>query len=370
MFISAGVGSGHNEAAKAVMEALPGLLPQARIELVDVMQLVPRWVQAYYAGGFRLMMAHFGGLYGLGFRWQNHPQRPGRGLAETLRLWHERRALGALRQMLLEKQPHLVVHTHFMAPPAVARWIEQGLDLRQVTIATDVDMHRWWYSERIERWFVPSEFSTEALARWGIPRDDVTISGIPIRPKWLARQDRAAIYREWGLPQDKKIVLLCGGAEFTAGPVVQAARGIFDACPQACVVVLAGRNKELLAELTELNLPQDRFRPTGFTDRMPELAEVASIMVTKAGGITTAECLAKALPMVFLKPVPGQEGGNADYFQRQGAGVITRSVPEIVAAVRTLLEDPARLEEMSQKAGKLYRPAADIICRSIAEMLK
>jgi processive 1,2-diacylglycerol beta-glucosyltransferase len=334
------------------------------------MQLVPGWFRMYYAGGFKLMMTRLGWLYRFGFWLYNRPQRSDRSLSEKLRLWHERRMLGRLKEIVLEKKPHLVVHSHFMSPPAIARWIGQGLPLRQVAMVTDVEVHRWWYSENVSRWFVPNEHSAKQFGLWGIAPENVTVSGIPIRPKWQTTLDRQSILREWNLPADKKIVLLCGGAEFTAGPVVKATRWIVEACPQACVVVLAGRNKELLAELTKLNLPADRCRPTGFTDRMPELAEVASLMVTKAGGITTAECLSKGLPMVFLRPVPGQEGGNARYFERQGAAVITRSVPDIVSAVRSLLENPARLEELSQNAGKLYRPATDIICRSLTEMLK
>jgi processive 1,2-diacylglycerol beta-glucosyltransferase len=370
LFVSAGVGTGHNEAAKAVIEVLPTLLPNVQIDFVDLMQIVPKWFRMYYAGGFKLMMTKLGWLYGFGFWMYNRPHRPGRSLIEKLRLAHERRVLRPLKELLLEKKPDLVINTHFLGGPAIARWIDQGLPVRQVELVTDVEVHRWWYSHNVSRWFVPSEYSGKQFQRWGIDPQQITVSGIPIRPKWQAPLDRKKIYREWDLPADKKIVLLCGGAEFTAGPVVKAARGIVEACPQACVVVLAGRNKELLAELSGLGYAADRLRPTGFTDRMPELAQVASLMVTKPGGITTAECLAKGLPMVFLRPVPGQEGGNAIYFERQGAGVITRTVQEIVDAVRQLLENPAHLEELSQNAGRLYRPSTDIICRTIAGMLK
>ncbi len=370
LVISASVGGGHNEAARAIMDAMPALVPGVEMEFLDTMQIVPGWFRAYYAGGFKILMTKLPWLYGFGFWLYNRPQRGGRSLTERMRMWHERKAIAPLRAMIEEKKPDLIVHTHFLAGLAIARWMDQGLHAQQVIAVTDVNVHRWWHCENVRHWFVPNEFSAGQVRRWGVDPERITASGIPIRSKWTAALERQKIYRDWQLPEGKKIVLLCGGAEFTAGPVVRAAKGIVEACPQACLVVLAGRDKELLAELSGLGLPADRLRPTGFTDRMPELAEVASIMVTKAGGITTAECLSKGLPMVFLRPVPGQEGGNAEYFARQGAGVVTRNVDEIIAAVRSLLENPAKLEETSQKAGRLYRPAADIICRKITEILE
>ena len=367
---SATVGSGHNQAAKAIMEALPEALPAVQMELVDLMELVPKWFRLYYEGGFKLSMTRLGRAYGWGFRALNRPHRPRRSPMERLRLRHERRALGRYLDLLRDRRPDLVLHTHFLAAPAVAHLIDQGLLLRQATVVTDVDVHRWWYSRHVEHWFLPQEYSRRHFDRWGIDPASVTVSGIPIRPKWQAPLDRRKIFDDWQLPRDRKILLLCGGTEFTVGPVVKMARGIVEACPRACLVVLAGRNKNLLADLSGLHLPPESLRPTGYTDRMPELAEVATMMLTKAGGITTAECLSKGLPMVFLRPVPGQEGGNAIYFQRQGAGVITNTVQEIVDAVRELLENPARLEELAQNAGRLYRPATDIICRTLAGMLK
>ena len=153
----------------------------------------------------------------------------------------------------------------------------------------------------------------QTLRRWGVHERHITVSGIPIHPKWARPLDRRKILRDWRLPADRKIVLLAGGTEFTCGPVVRIARHIAEVCPQAYVVVLAGRSKKLLAELAASPLAPGRLVGVGFTDRVHELVEACSLMVTKPGGVTTAECLAKGTPMVLMNPVAGQEGGNAEY---------------------------------------------------------
>ncbi len=371
LIVTATVGAGHNAAARAVAEGLNTAAPDLTVETADVMALAPWWFRVYYAGGFALAMTRFPWLYGLGYWFSNHPQRPGRSITERIRLWQERTTLRRFRRLLLEQRPDVIVHTHFLAPPVVAAMVRRGLlATRQVVVATDVDIHRFWYGEDVERWFVPSDVSVEAFERWGVEPGRITVSGIPIHPKWTQPLDREKILADWDLPADREIVLLSGGAEFTCGPVVRIARGIVADRPDARVVVLAGRSKKLLGKLSALpETAEGRIRPVSFTDRVHELVEISSLMVTKAGGITTSECLAKGKPMVLTDPVPGQEGHNAAHYQREGAAVIARGVKEIVFRVGELLSAPAALADMSDSARRLYRLGTDTIVSSVLGML-
>jgi len=371
LIASASVGAGHNAAARAIAAGLADAAPGVSVAMIDGMALAPRWYRAYYAGGFALAMSRFPRLYGLGYRLSDRPHKPRRGLGERLRLWQERATLRALRRRILDERPDLIVHTHFLAPPLVARLVRKGLlDARQMVVVTDVAVHRFWYSEGVERWFVPAPPSAEAFARWGIEAERVAVSGIPIHPKWDATPDRQKILHDWRLKEDRRIVLLAGGAEFTCGPVVPIAREIVASCPDACVVVLAGRNKDLLAELAVLpEAAVGRIVGVAFTDRVHELVGVSSLMVTKSGGITTSECLARGVPMVLTDPVPGQEGGNAAYFEAQGAAVVARGVEEIIAQVKRLLLDERALTRLGEQARALYRPGRQTVVSAVCEAL-
>ena len=256
--------------------------------------------------------------------------------------------------------------TRFSASTVVGRMISRGhLKARQLVVVTDIQVHRFWYSENVHHWFVPADFSADLLRRWGIRDEQITVSGIPIHPKWTESLDRGKIMEDWQLPTDKKIILLAGGTDFTCGPIVKTAQEILQACPNACVIVLAGRNKRLLANLSQAATSNPRLKPLSFTDRAHELVEVASLMVTKAGGITTAECLAKGRAMVLMNPVPGHERGNAEYLARQGAAVIARKDDEVAETVRRLLADQDALKELSTNARRLHRPATQTIVESI-----
>ena len=368
---TASVGAGHNSAARAIVAALGNAAPDVDVEYLDVLTLTPWAFRAYYAGGYAFFVTTMPWGYGVGYWTTNRPHKPARGFMEHRRLWTERWAMRRLSRRLLAETPDLIVHTHFLAPPLVGRLIDRGkLQTRQMVVLTDNDTHRFWYSEHVERWFIPAENCLDGLRRWGIDPERITVSGIPVHPKWTRPSDRARVLADWNLPADKQIVLLAGGTDFTCAPIEKIARQIADTCDRACVVVLAGRNKKLLGRLTPLAAARGgRLISVSFSDRVNELVDVCSLMVTKAGGITTAECLAKAAPMVLLKPVPGQEARNARHFQREGAAVIVRRTAHVARVVKRLLADPAELGALADNAARLYRPGTETIAAAICEAL-
>jgi processive 1,2-diacylglycerol beta-glucosyltransferase len=373
LVISAHVGAGHTQAARAIVEALQAQAPHSLdIEHLELLELLRPAFDLYYNRGYMLAMSRLGWLYGMGYRLSDRPQGPRRSVSERLKLAWEALWLGPLRRYLLERPPRLIVHTHFLAPPAVGRLVRSGrLDSRQMIALTDVHPHRWWFAEGIERWFVAGETARRRVAGWGYADERIVVSGIPVRAKWRESLDGARIRRQWSLPAEGPVVLLTGGTEFVCGPVARMARDIARACPAAVVVVLCGRNRGLLEEVASLaEAAEGRIRAVAYTERAHELVEAAALMVTKAGGISTAECLARRTPMVLHSPVPGQEAGNAAYLAASGAARIARGPARVVHTVRELLAEPARLGEMAQAADRLDRPAERTIAGEILHALE
>jgi len=100
------------------------------------------------------------------------------------------------------------------------------------------------------------------------------------------------------------------------------------------------------------------FRVLGFTKEMPELMAASTMILSKPGGMTTAEALARGLPMMILDPIGGQEERNADVLLEAGAAVKCTEVTLVAHKLRRLLDDPVRLERMREAARTLGRPNA------------
>jgi len=370
LLVTASVGAGHNSAASAIAAGLAGLPDPPRFEVVDALKFVPRLFRAYYAGGFALAMTRFPTFYGWGYALTDHPQGPRPGLMERYRLWNERRILRKFRDYVTDFKPDLVVHTHFLAAPMLGHMVARGeLATPQFLVVTDNDPHRFWHARGVDRWFLPAPIGVEKLVRWGIPEASITVSGMPIHPKWDNPPPREKVLADWRLPDDRQIVVLSGGTEFTCGPVVRLARRILHLCPDVCLVVLAGRNKKLLGRLSRLDEAGRRVLPVPFTDRVHELVSVSSLMVTKAGGISTAECLAVGTGMLLAPPIPGQEAGNARYLEAGGAAVVAPSYRRLPGEVRRLMDDRAALKRLGDGARRLAGKGTGAIVRAICQLL-
>lgn len=96
----------------------------------------------------------------------------------------------------------------------------------------------------------------------------------------------------------------------------------------------------------------------GYTDRLGLLMDASDIIVTKPGGLTSSEALAKGLPMVVVNPIPGQEERNRDFLLNSGVAVIPDEAVTVGGLISTLLGDPARLSEMRAAARRIGKPNA------------
>jgi processive 1,2-diacylglycerol beta-glucosyltransferase len=75
----------------------------------------------------------------------------------------------------------------------------------------------------------------------------------------------------------------------------------------------------------------------GFTKEIDKLMDVTDLLITKPGGITCTEGMAKGLPMLFCTPLPGQEEENCQYFTEQGIGQEITSLTVIDEWMEVLL---------------------------------
>jgi processive 1,2-diacylglycerol beta-glucosyltransferase len=91
---------------------------------------------------------------------------------------------------------------------------------------------------------------------------------------------------------------------------------------------------------------------------MDKYMGAADLMVGKAGGWTTSEALACALPMALIEPIPGQEERNADHLLEPGAAIRCNHLPAAAWKILKLLADPARLARMREAARSLGQPGA------------
>ena len=114
-----------------------------------------------------------------------------------------------------------------------------------------------------------------------------------------------------------------------------------------------------------------RAKVLGFTTQMDELMAAADLVVSKPGGLTTSEVLARGTAMAVVNPIPGQESRNSDFLLENGAAIKINNVATLPLKLTQLLRDPARLAALKSNARRLGKPdAAFVIARAALERAK
>ncbi|HVC09046.1 MAG TPA: glycosyltransferase [Elusimicrobiota bacterium] len=369
LILSASAGAGHMRAAQAVECALREAHPEASVKVVDVLELAsPLFRRAYgegYLGLANSAPRAFGYLYDIF-------DRPGSAIPvrESARGFLQRLGMDAFPRFIEEEACDAVVNTHFLPAELLADLKARGeIDVPQMTVVTDFDAHRLWASRPCEQFFVASQEGAVSLIMHGVPTDAINVSGIPIHPVFARCPEREQCLKAHGLSGERPVVLqMAGGAGM--GAIDDIWTELLAIEQPLELVVVAGRNQKAFERLKKIPVPaRHRARVLGFTDKVHELMAAADLLVTKPGGLTTAEALSSALPVAAVMPIPGQESRNADFLLARGAGLRIDSPAALRGEVSALLRHPARLRAMRAKAFRLGRPlAAFEVARKAVEL--
>ncbi|HEV7491440.1 MAG TPA: glycosyltransferase [Rhodanobacteraceae bacterium] len=356
LLLSVSAGAGHVRAAEALRVAATESFEAEALHL-DVMDYVSTAFRALYTDFYIKLVEHHPTAWATLYRIMDRTP-PSAPLARVRRAIERLNTLN-LRKAIAEFAPDAVICTHFLPAELLMRERARGRVTSPVYVQiTDFDLHGMWIVPDMAGYFAASEeVAFRARAR-GIAAARVHVTGIPVMPAFAAPPSRIEAAIESGLDARRTTILLMGGGAGLGGLDDVAARLLaLDADFQ--LIVLAGRNKEMLARLNKLS----RQRPghllaQGFTDRVERLMAASDLVITKPGGLTTSECLALGLPMIVHAPIPGQEERNCDYLLEQGAALKAIDASALEYRVRELLAHPERIAAMSTRARALGHPYA------------
>lgn len=373
LVLSASVGAGHLRAAQAVELALRQVLPQASVRNLDVLEMTNPAFRQLYGKAYLDLVNRAPHVLGYFYDMMDKPSRSGKQRTDRLRLALQKLNLKKFIDFLRGDPCDLVINTHFLPAEIIASLRKRGkIEVPQVTVTTDFETHRLWVNEPCERYFTATEEGARYLRSWGVPATtEIIPTGIPIHPVFAQAKDRDKCLEKHGLKGDRPVVLQLAGG-FGVGPIEKLYRALLDVEVPLEVIVVTGKNAQVREELEGMEPPQrHRVKVLGFTDQMDELMAVADLVVSKPGGLTTSETLARGAAMVIVNPIPGQESRNSDFLLENSAAVKANNIATLAYKVTELLRQPNRLKRLKANARELGRPRAafDVVERSL-ELLK
>jgi processive 1,2-diacylglycerol beta-glucosyltransferase len=358
LVLSAAVGGGHLRAAEAVELALRQLDGDAVVKNIDVLELTNAAFRRFYAQIYIDLVNKAPHVLGYVYDVLDRQPSP-KHKSDRLRLALEKLNLGRFLKLMRSESWDVVVNTHFLPAELIASLRRKGqITTSQLTATTDFETHRLWVNQPCEHYFTATEEGAAYLNFWGVPESDITVTGIPVHPAFSQEKDSRACRQRQGLGNDRPVVLQLAGG-FGLGPVENLFLGLLSIPRPLEIVVVAGRNEELKVRLEHIEVPErHRVKILGFTDQIDELMAAADVVLSKPGGLTTSEILARGAALAIVNPIPGQEYRNSDFLLENGAAIKINNIATIAYKLTKLLDDPARLAEMKANSRRLARPHA------------
>jgi processive 1,2-diacylglycerol beta-glucosyltransferase len=359
LLLSASSGAGHVRAAQALEKAFAAR-GDCTVEHIDTIQYVSKLFQRAYDQAYITMVRRAPELMGLVY---DRTDKPWEHMRRRLAL--DRLNTGPMIRLLQRVQPDLCVATHFLAAEIIA-WLiaKKKLRAHNAIAVTDYDVHAMWLCRTVDRYYVAMDEAAEYLAKIGVPREKVQVTGIPVDPLFAAPLDRAETRRALALDSNASVILVSAGG-YGIGPVEQLVNDLLALQKPWQIVAIAGKAEKVRKRLEEISAGAGklsggalRLVPVGFTKDMDKYMAASDLLVGKAGGLTTSEALARNLPMALIEPIPGQEERNADHLLEAGAAIRCNNLPAAAWKIARLLDDPQHLSRMRDAARFMARPNA------------
>ena len=283
-----------------------------------------------------------------GFRIAGFPRRPSPALARALLLAGA--APRACRAILRRRRPDVVLGGGgFVAGPMVFA----ASSMRIPAALTEADA-RLGLANRLAAPFARRIFLAYPTRTRHRAKERVVGRPIPARSAPMLQADARAIFE---LPADGP-VLGVFGALAGARPLNDFVAETWGAAGPPILHITGQRDFESVRR----RVLRDDYRVLAETDRFGAVISAADLVLARSGS-TVWEVAAAGRPAIFV-PYPFATGDhqalNAQHFVRAGGAIMVRELDldEVPGLVRSLLEDTARRQRMSEAMLRAARPDA------------
>jgi len=363
LYATAGIG--HKKAALAVKKALDEIAPKTiEVSCLDSLDYTNSFFKWSYLKSYLLMVNKLPTFWGLSYYLTDN-------FFVNLIVSKMRRVSNwlnskKLRQYLIKTQPEVIISTHFFASEVVSDMKRSGiLQSKLITVVTDYRLHSWWVASNADIYVVAGKEAKADLVKWGVSEDKIRIMGIPIEPIFSKTLDNANILKRLDLKAGLFTVLVIGGG-FGVGPIEEIIKeaGMISADLQ--VIAICGHNKQLVDRLNALKPAlKAHLKVMGFVDNVYEYMGISDILISKSGGITVSESLAKEIPLIIIAPILGQETRNAEFLLSNGAAFKMEKIRDLKSIIENAILDRTHIEKMKLAIRAVKKPRA---CYDVAEL--
>ncbi len=355
LILSVTTGEGHNSAARALRGYLEGVGAECRI--LDAYECVSHAAKVLIDRAYLLGASRMKACYGIGYR-MAEKRHGGADRRTFLRMFHTGYAKRLFRQ-IEEYRPDVIITTHCFAGLMLDIIRRRGWEshAKLMGVVTDFTVHPYWDEcASLDALVVASPLLEDEARNKGFDKARVFDLGIPIDPKFSAAAERREVRAACGLRPDANTVLVMGGS-MGHGHFARTVRMIDALELDLQIVCVCGRNVNAKKKLEAFaKISRHSVLALGFVDYVDRLMDASDLIISKPGGLSTSEALAKRLPMLVIDPIPGHERRNRDFLVGCGVALSADNSRDAAALVRDFFTDDHLRASLCDAIDKVRRP--------------
>jgi len=358
LILSCNTGGGHNAAAAAICKYFEAHGHCGRV--VNTLDFLPKSTAELISRGHDFAYRHIPLIYGAGYRYEEkHASVP----------FYEQTLRGAegLREYLTDYPADAVICVHVFSAMMMTE-LRHNWQLRLPTyfVATDYTCSPGVSDLDMDGFFIPHSRLLDEFTAAGIPAEKLYATGIPVDEAFAREENRCAARDALHLSGEGHVVLLAAGS-MGCGPIrtlalrLEHMLGNMDQ-----LVVVCGKNRMLYRDLSFFFSQNSRVRVVGYTREMPLYMHACDLIVTKAGGLTTAEAVAAGVPLLYLNAVPGCESRNIAFMTRWGYALAAEDELHLPGLLSDCLSGAVSMRDMvARRKNEFPKNAAEHIYRLV-----
>ncbi len=351
LFFSASIGLGHDLAVLALIEEIKCRYPHCRTKIVDTFKYINPVLNKVIVDSYFESLKFNPKIWGYLYKQAEEGDK-------FVDLSHilSKLALVKMERLIKEFNPQALVCTHAFPAGILSILKAKGnCKIPLIVVVTAYTIHPFWIHNHVDQYILPCEELKYQFMVYNVPESKLMFSGIPLRRQFAERINNKKARYELGL-EDKTTVLVMGGG-LGLGEIESIISILGNDVLDLQVISVTGRNERLRNKLQSVEA-KNRVKVFGYIENMAKVMAASDFIITKPGGLTTAEVLAQGLPMIIVDPLPGQEDRNTEFLLNCGVAVKVRNVRYLIPQLKYLISNHVRFKQIKEMAAQLAKPHA------------
>lgn len=273
-------GGGHLSVANAMQEVINKEYPEIETEVIDCMKYLNKVINGITVKGYEGLSKRMPKMWGKIYKASR------KGVIAGFSNGVNKLLSNKLGKLIEKENPDLIISAHPFSTQMCGILKKKGkLKIPVSTILTDFKYHEQWLvkHEYLEKFFVSTEKMKESLVEFGVKKEKVHATGLPISQRFLEKFDKKEILKEFELKENLKTILF-----FAGGRMGLARKNIFTFMEILAknsdyiqVVAVSGKNSKVYEKFKEIAKDKENVKVLEFTNKVPELMSISDMVITK-----------------------------------------------------------------------------------------